>query len=110
MIMNSEIKAKIEILAEAKKMIASKQHEFVCHAIQEAGGKFWMREAAKQLVATISDRLGPCAGTVSTWLINKGFPEEDVFLFKDGDAYVLREYRIRWIDDMIRTLKNGGEL
>lgn len=108
--MNSELVAKIKILVEAQKLIATKEHEFVCHAIQYAGERFWMRETAKQLVATISDRLGPHAGTVSTWLINNGVSQEEVFAFKDGDAYALREYRIRWIDDMIRTLRNGGTL
>lgn len=89
-----DIAIAVRLLRGARERIAACREDYVCHALMRAerytgtGVGFKLREE-------ISRRLGPHS-TVATWLKSRRC--------KDVTAQNLREYRLRWIDSMIKEL------
>ena len=92
----------VSLLKGAQLLIDTNQCRFVCQAIDHA---FYNERynvylnislnACDALFEEISDRLGG-ALTVSQWLSKQNIPPE----LLTSDA--MREYRLRWIDNMIK--------
>lgn len=91
----------IKLFKHAKTLIRNRSEDFVCLAVLEAD--IWVRDVFENasrvsaiLREEIDNRIHPC-GTVSAWLHDK----HDVTWTFDS----IRDYRIRWIDSMIKELK-----
>lgn len=98
---NYDRETAIKLLKKAKRLIRDLKDDFVCIALIEAAQKSDRRCAMKVSIALrneIDARIHPY-GTVSFWLAVK----HDVELLESPQD--IRDYRIRWIDSMIKELK-----
>ena len=102
----------ISVLRMARDIIKFRREEFVCFAIKEAARELNIPGIGFLLVADIEKRIAPY-NTVSSWLIETAkvkSAEVFTYAYAEKDFRLLREYRLRWIDDMIATLEAGGDL
>lgn len=91
---------KVEALKLAREMFESGEQAYVCNALKIVEFQnIKLADATRELRDIIENRIYPYS-TVTEWLSSQGV---DVFA---GDAYDVtenfRQYRIRWIDSMIR--------
>jgi hypothetical protein len=70
-----------------------------------------LRQAVDGLLRTIEERLAPC-GSVNVWVFLKVHSALAGALLPEfaEDHPDMIAYRRAWVEDMIRTLRNGGEL
>lgn len=92
-----------EILAEARKKIASKKVIHVCIALRQ--DKWKEPEKVVELIDRISDSMGDWAGSgVGLWLHQHvGIPAKQITDKR------MREYRLRWLDQLIAEYKEIGK-
>ena len=87
----------IRILKQARKLIASGQQEFICHAIREV-----YSDSAHALRTWIREMLVN-HGTLESWICMRigNFPH---------NSTKMRLTRLAWLDAMIAYLEKGGKI
>jgi hypothetical protein len=93
-------KLAIKLLKKAKKLIRNESETFVCLAISEAASLDYANtyKTSYALREEIERRIEPY-GTVTSWLNSI---HDDAW---DASTSEIVQYRIRWIDSMIKELK-----
>lgn len=81
----------------ARKLIASNQESFICHALENCGLHRAIREDATKI---IQDRLAGHS-VASSWL-HENVPGAKEYIWSQGQSWVIyHAYRLRWLDSLI---------
>lgn len=92
-----------EILQLAKYFIESEAEDFICHAVARVGMEAYCEEQARQITSEIQRIMWPHC-TLEIWLNSQGVPKDDAYDFE-----LIREYRLRWMDELIRIYEEAGK-
>lgn len=89
---------RIELLKRARELISAGIHRYACSAILHAADvePAIRKHVAVALVREISNSIQPWS-SVEMWLVS-----ECCVLHHDITTERMRDYRVRWIDDMIK--------
>lgn len=98
-----------QILRRAKTRIVSGRSTYVCYAITGAGGatEECIRKA-EALRTRVMASIYPHANA-ATWLHLRIKPEQNYAAWADANEEALREWRIRWLDALIKEYEAKGD-
>jgi len=102
---DDEKKAAIKLLKSAHNKIRDGLNSLVCNAVEDSEESYMDIRVSQFIRNEISHRLEGY-GYVTSWLRNNHSPAQALHDADHSQFYVLaREYRLRWIDSMIKEIK-----